>query len=179
VSRSELPVVCQRFKALSGGYHHLSRTDITLQHSNATDCHRFYSPYSHSIILADDNALIFQRKFFLRIVKNRIGDPSEIRALDFKEEIPRFAICSASATIDVDWTIFGNRRSSRAYTHAAGKYRQHQQFATRNRVSMRVGTVRPPPLTIRKNQEGRKASFLSWSKRERKSLRIDEVLALL
>jgi len=32
------------------------------------------------------NALIFQRKFFRRTTKNRLTDPSEICALEFKEE---------------------------------------------------------------------------------------------
>jgi hypothetical protein len=40
--------------------------------------------HSHSIILNDHNALIYQRKNFLRGPKNRIPDPSEIRALEFK-----------------------------------------------------------------------------------------------
>jgi hypothetical protein len=129
-------------------------------------------------VLRYGNALIYRHKLFLPEAKNRLQDPSEIGVLDFKEEIPQFAICSASATIDVDWTIFGNRGRSRAYTQAAGKYRQHGQFATRNRVSMR-GDSATAALDIRKNQEAREASFLSWSKRERKSLRIDEALALL
>jgi hypothetical protein len=39
------------------------------------------------------------------VVKNRLTDPSEIRALDFKDEFRQFAICPVSATIDVDWSI--------------------------------------------------------------------------
>jgi hypothetical protein len=42
--------------------------------------------HSHSIVLSDDNALIYQRNFFLRILKNRIPDPSEICALEIKGE---------------------------------------------------------------------------------------------
>ena len=58
----------------------------------------------HSIVLNYGNALIFQRKFFLRVLKNRISDPSEICALDIKAEFRRPAISSVSATI-------GNNRS--------------------------------------------------------------------
>jgi hypothetical protein len=56
-------------------------------------------PHSHSIVLSHRNALIFQCKFFLRIAKNRLGDLSEFRALDFKEEFRRSVICMVSATI--------------------------------------------------------------------------------
>lgn len=44
---------------------------------------------THSMVLSHANALIFQRKFFLRISKNRIPDPSKIRALDFKRKFRR------------------------------------------------------------------------------------------
>jgi hypothetical protein len=62
--------------------------------------------HSHSIILGHGNALIFQRKLFLRTMKNRLPDPSKICALDFKKEFRRSAICSVSQTIDIDWSIF-------------------------------------------------------------------------
>jgi hypothetical protein len=52
------------------------------------------------------NALIFKRQFFLRIAKNRLVDPSEIRALDLKHESQQSAISSLSATISIDWSIF-------------------------------------------------------------------------
>jgi hypothetical protein len=58
--------------------------------------------------LSDDNALIYQRNFFLHTTKNRLLDPSEIRALDFKGEFRRFEISSVSATIDIDWSILAN-----------------------------------------------------------------------
>jgi hypothetical protein len=59
-------------------------------------------PHSHSIILSHGNALNFQYKFFLRTTKNRLAEPSEICALDFKHEFRRSAICSVSATIGID-----------------------------------------------------------------------------
>jgi hypothetical protein len=62
-------------------------------------------PYSHSIVLRHRNALICQRKFFLRIAKHRLADPSEIRALDLKRKFGRSAICSVSETIDIDRSI--------------------------------------------------------------------------
>jgi hypothetical protein len=43
-------------------------------------------PHSHSIVLGHGNALIFCRKFFLRTPQNRLCDPSEICAFDFKKE---------------------------------------------------------------------------------------------
>jgi len=52
------------------------------------------------------NALILHRKFFLRIAKNRLGDPSEIRAPEFEGEFRRSAISSVSATIGLNWSIF-------------------------------------------------------------------------
>ena len=63
-------------------------------------------PHSHSIILSYGNALIFRCNFFLRTSKNRLPDPSEICALDFKREFHRFGIRSVSATIGINWSIF-------------------------------------------------------------------------
>src|SRR5258708_714415 len=40
------------------------------------------------------------------MTKNRIPDPSEIPALEFKGEFRRSEICSVSQTIDIDWSIF-------------------------------------------------------------------------
>jgi hypothetical protein len=59
-------------------------------------------PHSHSIVLSDGSALISQRKFFQRARKNRLPDPSEICALDFKREFRRLGICSISATIGIN-----------------------------------------------------------------------------
>ena len=63
-------------------------------------------PHSHSIVLGHGNALIFQRKFFLRMRENRLHDPLKICALEFKGEFRRSGIWSVSATIDIDWPIF-------------------------------------------------------------------------
>jgi hypothetical protein len=63
------------------------------------------APHSHSIIFVHGNALKFQR-IFQRKLKHRAPDPSEICALDFKEKFRQFAICSVSATIGIDWSIF-------------------------------------------------------------------------
>jgi hypothetical protein len=67
--------------------------------------------HSHSIVLIYGNALTRQRKFFLHTVENRLYDPSEICALDFKREFLRSAICSVSATVGIDRSIFGSRRN--------------------------------------------------------------------
>ncbi|MGH6710269.1 MAG: hypothetical protein ACREEK_14985 [Bradyrhizobium sp.] len=63
------------------------------------------SLHSHSIVLSDRNALNSKCKFFPLATKNRLLDPSEICALDFKEKFRRFRICSVSATIGNDWSI--------------------------------------------------------------------------
>ena len=65
-----------------------------------------HTPHSHSIVPRHSKALIFQRKFFLHTTKNRPSDPSKIHALDFKGEFQRSAICPASATISIYWSIF-------------------------------------------------------------------------
>jgi hypothetical protein len=65
-----------------------------------------HTRHSHSIILSDRNALNSVHKFFLPTMKNRLPDPSEICALEFKGEFRRFKICSVSATIGIDWSIF-------------------------------------------------------------------------
>jgi hypothetical protein len=42
--------------------------------------------HAHSIVPRDRNALNYKRKFFLRMTKHRLADPSKIWALDFKGE---------------------------------------------------------------------------------------------
>jgi hypothetical protein len=49
--------------------------------------------------------LIWRDKFLRATVKHRLRDPSEIRALDFKGEFRRSAICSPSATIAINGSI--------------------------------------------------------------------------
>jgi hypothetical protein len=46
------------------------------------------------------------------MVKNRLPNPSENCALDFKREFRRFGICSVSPTIGIDWSILGLFRES-------------------------------------------------------------------
>jgi hypothetical protein len=45
-------------------------------------------------------------QIFRRTIKHRLLDTSEIRALDFKGEFRRSAICSVSATIGINRSIF-------------------------------------------------------------------------
>jgi hypothetical protein len=66
--------------------------------------------HSHSIVQNDDNSLIYQRKFFQGTTKNRLVGPSEISALDFKHQFQRFMVCSSSATIGIDRSIFSDGR---------------------------------------------------------------------
>jgi hypothetical protein len=64
------------------------------------------SPHSHSIVSAHRNVLNFKRYLFPGAAKDRLGSPSKTRALDFKSEFGRSAICSVSVTIDNAWSIF-------------------------------------------------------------------------
>jgi hypothetical protein len=87
-------------------------------------------PHSHSIVLSYGNALIFQRKFFLHATKNRLCDPSENRALDFKREFRRFRTCSVSMTIGINRSILADSASMIGRTGSGKK------------------TVSPPAATI-------------------------------
>jgi hypothetical protein len=64
------------------------------------------SGHSHSIVLGQGNVLIQRFKFFLRTATDRLPDPSEICALDFKREIRRLEFPPVSATIGNDRSIF-------------------------------------------------------------------------
>jgi hypothetical protein len=66
--------------------------------------------HSHSIVLRNRNVLNFQCYYFLPLAKNRRPGPSKICALDFKHEFRPSALCSVSATIGVDRSIFNVRR---------------------------------------------------------------------
>jgi hypothetical protein len=79
-----------------------------------------YAPHSHSIVLKDHNALIWQHKSLPPTTKNRLADPSEICALDFARQFPRFRICQVSATIGINRSIFVRRHNDAASAHAAG-----------------------------------------------------------
>jgi hypothetical protein len=106
-------------------------------------------PHSHSIVLSHRNALIFQCKFFLRIAKNRLGDLSEFRALDFKEEFRRSVICMVSATIGIHQSIFSDRRqpnggcgSQKDRHHALNQAWQRQPAV--EQASTRLVRTHPP-----------------------------------
>jgi hypothetical protein len=55
-------------------------------------------PHSHSIILSDRNASNSECKFFPHMTKNRLADPSEICALEFKGEFAQFRNWLVSAS---------------------------------------------------------------------------------
>lgn len=61
--------------------------------------------HSHSIVLSYGNALDFRHNLFLRTKKNRLTDPSEIRALDFIRKFRRSVISSVSATTGINRSI--------------------------------------------------------------------------
>jgi hypothetical protein len=84
-------------------------------------------PSSHSIVLSDGSALIFQRKFFQYTTKNRLADPSEISALEFKGESRRFRSRSVSRTIGINRSIFFEVHGARCCAVSAKKDRQQMQ----------------------------------------------------
>jgi hypothetical protein len=58
------------------------------------------------MVSSGHNSLIERRSFFPRTMKNRLPDPSEICALEFKAEFRRFGIGTVSATIGIDQLVF-------------------------------------------------------------------------
>ena len=94
--------------------------------------------HSHSMISKHRNALSFQRKFFLHIAKNRPTDPSEIRALEFKAEFRRSAICSLPVTIGIDRPILDIFREDGVISMA-----QERPSGTAQRASLRSVAVAP------------------------------------
>jgi hypothetical protein len=64
--------------------------------------------HSHSIVLSDDNALIFH-SIFSAHGKEPAPNPSKIRALEFKGEFRRFGNYSVSRTIDDNRSIFQDK----------------------------------------------------------------------
>ena len=69
----------------------------------------------------NSNMLICRHNSFRQTAKNRLGDPSETRAPEFKEEFPRSAICSVSATIAINWSIFLGRPLGKRQPHPSQK----------------------------------------------------------
>jgi hypothetical protein len=76
-------------------------------------------PHSHSIVLRDRNALNFKCKFFLWTTKNRLSDPSEISALEFKGRI--FADSESAGFIDYRQRLVDFLQTSRAHGRNTGK----------------------------------------------------------
>jgi hypothetical protein len=63
------------------------------------------------------NALIYKRKFFWALAKNRLSGPSKFRALHFKREFRRSMIYSISATIGIDRSIFDFHRDKQPFVY--------------------------------------------------------------
>jgi hypothetical protein len=93
--------------------------------------------HSHSMIFGHGKALIERRKSFMRGTKNRPADPSEICALDFKQEFARFPISSVSATIGIDRSIFAISGPPTPHWLAGEKYRHRR---SERRPSAKMGT---------------------------------------
>jgi hypothetical protein len=102
----------RRMGSLDGVSRRLSRSGpagakrTTLEHSNAAGSRRLYF---RSLPL--DYFQPWQKRWsscaiFLHAVKNRLADPSEIFALEFKGEFRQIGICSVSTIIGIDWSIF-------------------------------------------------------------------------
>jgi len=82
--------------------------------------------------------LNFGRKFFLCLMKNRLADPSEIHAFDFKGEFRRSAICSLPVTIGIDRPILDIFREDGVISIA-----QERPSGTAQRASLRSVAVAP------------------------------------
>jgi len=63
---------------------HEARADPPRQRLKST----FFTDDSHSIILSHDNALIFQRKFFPRTMKNRLSEKKYRRLVSRSSRMP-------------------------------------------------------------------------------------------
>ena len=64
-------------------------------------------------------------QIFRRRTKNRLADPSEICALDFKQQLRRSTICSVSATIGINRSIFSD---SRRPSHTGGSQKRPSRW---------------------------------------------------
>ena len=119
-------------------------------------------PHSHSIIFVRDNALKSRRKRFLHTTKNRLCDPSEICALDSKDEFPPFEVCSVSATIDINRSPspikprqkFSKKTVTRLSATRVGRETE-DVLGSRPGPNRRLGSNRPEAdLTSRRNPSG-------------------------
>jgi hypothetical protein len=111
-------------------------------------------PSHHSIVQNDGNSLIYQRNFF-QDTTNRLPDPSEIRALEFKHQLRRSMVCSSPAAIGLNRSICLQRRQPR---HTGSSQKKtvtrllHQNpprfcIGLRNRCNGTLGTA--PSTTYR------------------------------
>src|SRR5271168_1317177 len=74
---------------------------------------RGYESSARAAAPPTDRFALWQRvdlatQIFLHAMQNRLPDPSEICALDFKREFPRFSNLPVPATIDINRSIFRN-----------------------------------------------------------------------
>src|ERR1700730_12831956 len=87
-----------------------------------------------------------QGKFFPYTLKHRALKPSEIRALDFKGEFRRSAICSVSATIGINRSIPGVSTGAHLFARASPSRVRSPTQATypSGRIDTAVGALPAP-----------------------------------
>jgi hypothetical protein len=88
------------------------------------------NPHSTRLFRRHSNILIWQRKCFRRMMKNRLAGPSKICAPKFKGEFRRFRISSVAAAIDVYWSIFASGGKRAAVLSTMRKYHQALQIVS-------------------------------------------------
>ena len=84
-------------------------------------------------------------QIFPLTTKNRIPDPSEILALEFKGEFRRSAICLVSKTIDIGWSIF------LGVLPKSGVFSLPKKTVSDGEVRSSVSSVSLAPVSIRRN----------------------------
>jgi hypothetical protein len=86
------------------------------------------------MIFGYHKTLIRRDKFLRGTVKHRLRDPSDIRALDFKGEFRRSAICSPSATIANQWVDYSTATTPAQHPLNGKKYRQPRRASAAGKV---------------------------------------------
>jgi hypothetical protein len=110
------------------------------------------------MVFRNGNALNLQRKSFLRMLKHRTSDTSEIFDLEIKGKFRRFGICSVSPTIGINRREFRELPTSWRFQpwhkkdrHGASYQRIVCQSECRSRVGSscaRLKTRDDPPASV-------------------------------
>jgi hypothetical protein len=97
---------------------------------------------ANSIVLSDRNALNAKCKCFPHATRNRLRNPSEIFALEFKGEFRRFKICSVMPTIGTDRRFSGSSGANDGFDLVTKRPSSvHLQFASAIRWLLVIRTL--------------------------------------